>query len=77
MAIKAYILMNLVSPNLSETLKDIRAIKGINFTDPVTGPYDAIAQLEAADMDELGRIVTTKILKVKGVAKTLTCVAVV
>ena len=76
MAIKAYILMNLISTGLPETLKEVRAIKGVNFADAVTGPYDAVAQLEASDMDELGRIVTTKILKVKGVAKTLTCVAV-
>lgn len=76
MAVKAYILMNLASAGLSDTLKEVRNIKGINFADAVTGPYDAIAQLETSDMDELGRIVTTKILKVKGIAKTLTCVAV-
>jgi len=76
MAVKAYILMNLVSTSLPETLKEVRDVKGIKFADAVTGPYDAIAQIETSDMDELGRIVTTKILKVKGVAKTLTCVAV-
>jgi len=76
MAIKAYVLMNLVSTNLGDTLKEVRGIKGVKFADAVTGPYDAIAQIEIADMDELGRLVTTKILKVKGIAKTLTCVAV-
>ena len=76
MAIKAYILMNLASASLPEALNEVRGVKGVAFADAVTGPYDAIAQLEAADMDELGRLVTTKILKVKGVAKTLTCVAV-
>lgn len=76
MAIKAYILMNLVSTSLPETLKEVRGIKDVKFADAVTGPYDAIAQIEVPDMDELGRVVTTKILKVKGVTKTLTCVAV-
>ena len=76
MAIKAYVLMNLVSTNLGDALKEVRGIKGVKFADAVTGPYDAIAQIEIADMDELGRLVTTKILKVKGIAKTLTCVAV-
>ena len=76
MAIKAYVLLNLVATNLSETLKEVRSIKGVKFADAVTGPYDAIAQVEASDMDELGRLVTTKILKVKGIAKSLTCVAV-
>lgn len=76
MAVKAYVLLNLVSSSLPETLKEIREVKGVKFADAVTGPYDAIAQLEVSDMDELGRVITTKVLKVKGVAKTLTCVAV-
>lgn len=76
MAVKAYVLMNLVATSLPETLKEVRGIKGVKFADAVTGPYDAIVQIEASDMDELGRLVTTKVLKVKGVAKTLTCVAV-
>jgi DNA-binding Lrp family transcriptional regulator len=76
MAVKAYVLMNLIAEDLSETLKAVKEIKNVNFADAVTGPYDAIVQLEAPDMDELGRLITTKILKIKGVAKTLTCVAV-
>jgi len=76
MAIKAYVLLNLIATDLSETLKEVRSIKGVRFADAVTGPYDAIAQIESSDMDELGTLVTTKILKVKGIAKSLTCVAV-
>lgn len=76
MAVKAYVLMNLASGGLPESLKEVRLIKGVKFADAVTGPYDAIVQLEAADMEELGVAVTTKLLKVKGVAKTLTCIAV-
>lgn len=76
MAVKSYVLMNLVATNLSEALKEVRNIKGVKFADAVTGPYDAVIQVEASDMDELGRLITTKILKVKGVSKTLTCVAV-
>jgi len=76
MAIKAYVLLNLVATNVPETLKEVRGLRGVKFADAVTGPYDAIAQIESSDMDELGRMVTTKILKIKGIAKTLTCVAV-
>ncbi|MFH1847805.1 MAG: Lrp/AsnC ligand binding domain-containing protein [Candidatus Omnitrophota bacterium] len=76
MKVKAYILINLISTNLAESMKRIRSIKGVAFADAVTGPYDAIAQISASDMDDLGRMVTSKIMKVKGVAKTLTCVAV-
>jgi len=76
MAVKAYVLMNLTSDGLGETLKEIKEVPGVKIADAVTGPYDAIIQLEASDMDDLGRIITTKILKVKGVSKTLTCVSV-
>jgi len=76
MSVKAYVLMHLVSTSLPEILTEVRAIKGVKFADAVTGPYDAIIKLEVPDMDELGRLVTTKILKVNGVSKTLTCVAV-
>ena len=76
MAVKAYILVNIVSTNLPGALKDIGAIKGVSFVDAVTGPYDAIVKMQTPDMDELGRLITTKLLKVKGVEKTLTCVSV-
>lgn len=76
MAVKAYVLMNLAATSVSESLKEIRDIKGVKFADAVTGPYDAVIQVESSNMDELGRMITTKLLKVKGVSKTLTCVAV-
>ncbi len=42
----------------------------------VTGPYDIIAFVEAADVDALGRVVLSKIRTIGGVTKTLTCVTI-
>lgn len=39
----------------------------------VTGPYDVIARAEAADMDDLGKLVVARIQAVDGVTRTLTC----
>ena len=39
----------------------------------VTGPYDVIAEAEAEDVDELGRLVVARIQGVEGVMRTLTC----
>jgi DNA-binding Lrp family transcriptional regulator len=39
----------------------------------VTGPYDVIARAEAESMDELGRMIVSRIQSVKGVTRTLTC----
>jgi len=76
MRFKAYILINLVATDLAQTINGIRKVDGVRFADAITGPYDAIAQIEADNINEIGRIVTSGLLKVPGVAKTLTCVAV-
>lgn len=74
MAIRAYVLMNLVTSDLSNTMLQLREIREIKNADAVIGPYDCIAEIEADSMDMLGNVVVNKILKTDGVAKTLTCV---
>ncbi len=74
MAIRAYVLMNLVTSDLSSTMLQLREIKEMKNADAVIGPYDCIAEIEADSMDLLGSVVVNKILRVEGVAKTLTCV---
>lgn len=74
MAIRAYVLMNLVTADLSNTMLQLREIREIKNADAVIGPYDCIVEIEADSMDMLGNVVVNKILKVDGVAKTLTCV---
>lgn len=44
--------------------------------DTVTGPYDIIVQVEAADLDTLGKHTTTRIAMTPGVQRTITCLAV-
>ncbi len=44
--------------------------------DTVTGPYDVIVQLEAADLDALGTAITDAIQTITGVQRTTTCLAV-
>jgi len=44
--------------------------------DTVTGPYDVIVQLEADDLDKMGRFITEDVQRVEGVQRTTTCLAV-
>lgn len=44
-------------------------------SDTVTGPYDAIVEVEADGVDDLGTFVTDVIQKVDGVLRTTTCLA--
>ena len=44
--------------------------------DTVTGPYDIIVQVEAPDLDSLGKHTTNRIAATPGVQRTITCLAV-
>ena len=44
--------------------------------DTVTGQYDVIAQLEAADPNQLANLVKDGIQRVEGVERTTTCLSV-
>ena len=53
----------------------LRAMDGIRSADAVTGNFDVIALVEAADMAAMAELVTGKIQGVRGVMRTITCVA--
>jgi len=56
--------------DLSPTLARVIAV------DTVTGPFDVIVQLEADDLDLLGKCITEDIQRVPGVQRTTTCLSV-
>jgi hypothetical protein len=45
----------------------------VTEADDVTGPYDVVAKAEADTMDELGRMVLSKVQMITGITRTLTC----
>jgi DNA-binding Lrp family transcriptional regulator len=48
----------------------------VTLAEDVTGPYDVIARVEAANVDDLGRLVIAKLQDVPGITRTLTCTVV-
>jgi DNA-binding Lrp family transcriptional regulator len=52
---------------------ELGRITGVGTADVLTGPYDVIVRVEAADVDALGKLVVTKIQAVEGITCTLTC----
>ena len=72
---EAYILLE-TQPGFPEEkaqqLADIGGVMSCNF---VTGPYDIIVKVSAADVVKLGDLVVAKIQSVKGVLRTTTCIA--
>ena len=42
-------------------------------SEDVTGPYDVIVRAEADSVDELGRMVVSRLQRIEGITRTLTC----
>jgi DNA-binding Lrp family transcriptional regulator len=45
----------------------------VPLAEDIVGPYDVIARVQAPGLDQLGRLVASRIQAVDGVTRTLTC----
>jgi DNA-binding Lrp family transcriptional regulator len=71
--VQAYLLVQTLPGQAGHVAQAIRAmVEGVT-ADTVTGPYDVVAVLEAATLDELARLVLERIQKLPGITRTLTC----
>jgi DNA-binding Lrp family transcriptional regulator len=48
-------------------------ISMVQVAEDITGPYDIIARVQASGLDQLGRLVASRLQAVDGVTRTLTC----
>jgi DNA-binding Lrp family transcriptional regulator len=71
--VQAYILVQTEVGRAADVARTIAKIKGVTNADDVTGPYDVIVKAEAANMDDLGKLVVAQIQTVTGITRTLTC----
>ena len=71
--VSAYILILTEVGKAAEVAAAVAQIDGVMAADDVTGPYDGGVRAEAADVDELGRMVVAKIQGSEGIDRTLTC----
>lgn len=72
----AYILIESLPGKAIELANVIRSLKGVKTVHLVTGPYDVITFVEAADLKSLGELIVKKIQSTGFVARTLTCITV-
>ena len=73
--IKAYILIKLVPGLESETLTQIRNIRGVTTVDLTFGQWDAIAIAEAKTLGDVMQTVISQIRALQGIQDTQTLVA--
>jgi DNA-binding Lrp family transcriptional regulator len=71
--VRAYILIQTEVGKAASVASEVRSVEGVAAADDVTGPYDVIVRAEAADLDELGRTVVSRVQMIDGITRTLTC----
>ena len=71
--ISAYILILTEVGRAGEIARAIAELPGVEASEDVTGPYDVIVRARAADINELGRLVVSRIQAIDGIDRTLTC----
>jgi DNA-binding Lrp family transcriptional regulator len=76
MAVSAYILIQTEVGKAADVAGAVGAIEGVVTSEDVTGPYDVIARAEAETMDDLGRMVVSRVQMIDGITRTLTCTVV-
>ena len=73
MVVQAYILIQTEVGKAADVAAAIAQIPGVTMAEDVTGPYDVIVRLEALGVDELGKLIVSKVQMVPGIVRTLTC----
>ena len=73
MAVSAYVLIQTEVGKAATVAEHVREIPGVVSADDVTGPYDVIVKAEADSVDELGRMIVSRLQMIEGITRTLTC----
>ena len=71
--VQAYILIQTEVGKAAQVAEEVGGIPGVTSAEDVTGPYDVIVRAEADDVNELGKMVVSRIQAVEGITRTLTC----
>jgi len=76
MATKAYLLIETTVGKTRDVVGALKGVSGLEVVDSVTGPYDIIAVVTAADLNSVGELVTSHVHNIGGVQRTLTCLCI-
>ena len=71
--LSAYVLIQTEVGKVAHVVQALRDLDGVQVAEDITGPYDIIARVQASGLDQLGRLVASRLQAVDGVTRTLTC----
>ena len=74
--LRAYVLILTEVGKVAHVARAISDLDGVQLVEDVVGPYDVIARVQAPGLDQLGRLVISRIQVVDGVTRTLTCMVI-
>jgi DNA-binding Lrp family transcriptional regulator len=69
-------LIHIRTGEITEVIRQLRRVDSVKEAYMTFGPYDAVAELEATNVDHLGKVLATTIQPIPGILDTLTCIAV-
>jgi DNA-binding Lrp family transcriptional regulator len=73
LAVSAYVLIQTEVGKAAQVAAEVGRIDGVVSADDVTGPYDVIVRAEASSVDDLGKMVVSRVQLIDGITRTLTC----
>ena len=76
MTVKAYVLIKAHIGKTREVVESMHKLRGVVSVDAVTGPYDAIAVIQAENMSDIGDLILAIVHAAVGISRTVTCIAV-
>jgi DNA-binding Lrp family transcriptional regulator len=71
--LSAYVLILTEVGKVAHVAQALSDLEGVQVAEDITGPYDIIARVQASGLDQLGRLVASRLQAVDGVTRTLTC----
>ncbi|MEY2818863.1 MAG: Lrp/AsnC family transcriptional regulator [Chloroflexota bacterium] len=73
---KAYVMIKIRAGEVKEVVNKLRKIQSVKEAHMTFGPYDAVVEVETADVATLGQVTALEIQPIPGVEQTLTCLTV-
>ena len=71
--LSAYVLIETEVGKIAHGAQALSDLDGVQVAEDLVGPYDVIARMQAPGLDQLGRLVASRIQAVDGITRTLTC----
>ena len=75
MPTRAFILIETQVGRANQVVQALRSLPGVKSADVVTGSFDVIVLIEVDTMGAMAELVTGQMQGIRGVLRTITCVA--